>query len=129
MMSNLKRKKMKAKILVLALALMGSSLAFAQQPVVHEKETDCNKKVLKKIERTMRLLEVKEILNEGQKSALIVTCYINENNEVEVAKIDGSNETLKAAVVKTLEEHPVICKDGAEDNYFTFRMAFEYRPA
>ena len=120
---------MKAKILVLAMAMMVSGLAFAQQPVTHEKETDCGKKILKKIERTMRLLEVKEILDEGQKSALIVTCFINGNNEVEVARIDGSNEELKVAVISTFEDHPVVCKEGPDGNYFTFRMAFEHRPA
>jgi Icc-related predicted phosphoesterase len=128
-MSNLKLKTMKARILIIAMALMGSSLLFAQQPVSHETKTDCEKKVLKKVERTMRLLNVKDILDEGQKSAVIVTCYINENNEVEVARIDGSNDELKEAVVETFEDHPVICKMGKDDNYFTFRIAFEHRPA
>ena len=127
-MSNIKRKTMKASILILAMALMGSSLVFAQT-VVHEKETDCEKKVLKKIERTMRLLHVKEILDEGQKSAVIVTCFVNENNEVEVARIDGSNDELKEAVISTFEKYPVNCKMGTDGNYFTFKLAFEHRPA
>ena len=119
---------MKTRIFFLALAILGSSLVFAN-PVVHESKTDCEKQVLKKLKRTMNLLHVKEYLFEGQKSALIVTCFINEDNEVEVARIDGKNEELKAAVVETFENHPVKCKTGADGNYFTFRMAFEHVPA
>ena len=119
---------MKTRILILALAILGSGIAFAQ-PVVHESKTDCEKKILRKIKRTMSHLHITEYLDEGQKSAVIITCFINENEEVEVAKIDGSNEELKAAILNTFEEHPVKCKDGADGNYFTFRMAFAHLPA
>ena len=119
---------MKTRILILALAILGSSFAFAQ-PVAHESKTDCEKQVLKKIKRSMSLLHVKDYLDEGQKSAVIVTCFINENNVVEVARIDGTDEELKAAVIETFEEHPVKCKMGADGNYFTFRMAFVHVPA
>jgi hypothetical protein len=119
---------MKAKILILALALFGTTVAFSQN-VQHEKQTDCEKKVLKKIQRTMRLMQVKEILDEGEKSLVIVTCFINENNIVEVARIDGANEEIKTAVLETLESYPVKCKMGADGNYFTFKMRFEHWPA
>ena len=119
---------MKTRILILALAILGSSLAFAQ-PVAHESKTDCEKKVLRKIKRTMNLLHVTEYLDEGQKSAVIITCFVNDNQEIEVAKIDGSNEELKVAIINTFEDHPVKCKNGADGNYFTFRMTFKHMPA
>jgi hypothetical protein len=119
---------MKTRILILALAILGSSLAFAG-PVPHESETDCEKKVLNKIKRSMSNLHVKDYLYEGQKSSVIVTCFINENSEVEVARIDGTNEELKAAILDNFKEHPVQCKSGADGNYFTFRMAFLHMPA
>lgn len=119
---------MKTRILILALAILGSSVAFAQ-PIAHESKTDCEKKTLRKIKRTMNNIHVTDYLDEGQKSAVTITCYINENKEVEIAKIDGSNEELKVAIINTFEKHPVICKNRADRNYFTFRMTFKHLPA
>ena len=119
---------MKTRILILALAILSSSLTFAQ-PVVHESKTDCEKKILNKIKRTMDNLNVTEYVGEGQKSAVIITCFINENQEVEVAKIDGSHVKLKAAIISTFEKHPVTYKDESDGNYFTFRMTFKHVPA
>lgn len=119
---------MKAKMILLVLALVSTSLVFSQQ-VNHESKTDCEKKVLVKIKRNMNYLHVKDYLKEGARSSVVVTCFINEDHKVEIAKIDGSNEELKAAVIRTLEKHPVKCNQETDGNYFTFRMVFEHREA
>lgn len=118
---------MKAKILLLALAIMGSSLAFAQ-PVNHDNVTKCEKKILKKIKRKMTNLHVKEYILEGQRTSFVVTCFLNEDKVVEVARIDGTNEELKQAVIETFKKYPVTCDSEATGNYFTFKIAFEHQP-
>lgn len=119
---------MKTKIILLALAIMSSSLVFSQT-VQHESKTDCEQKVLKKIKSKMNYLNVKDYLVEGQKNTVIVTCYVNEDNQIEVAKINGYDKELNQAVIETLERHPVNCEKADSGEYFTFKMTFYHHPA
>lgn len=121
---------MKTRILILAIAIMGSSLfAYSQQVVPHELKTDCDKKVLKKIKRNMNRVYVKDYLDEGEKSTIIVTCFLNEDQDVEIANITGANEELKSAIIETLKNNPVKCDNEDADGYFTFKMTFYHHPA
>jgi hypothetical protein len=129
-MYNLKQfETMKTKALFLALAILASSFAFANNPVKHETTTDCEKKVLKKIKRTMMRIDVKDYLVEDEKQLLILTCTINENQQVELLRIDGYDEEVKAAVAETLIDHPVVCKDAKRGEIFTFRLVLYHHPA
>lgn len=119
---------MKAKIILLTIAIISSSVVFSQQ-VKHENKTDCDKKVLNKIKRHLNYLNVKDYLAEGEKTSVIVTCFINEDQEVEIAKINGSDRELVSAISKTLKKHPVKCKNEPSGNYFTFKITFDHRPA
>ena len=120
---------MKTKAILLVLALFTSSLVFSQQ-VQHEKTTDCEQKVLKKIKSKMnRNLHVKDYLNEGSKSSVIITCFVNEDQEVEVAKVDGIDKELVEAINETLSKNPVKCDNEPTGNYFTFKMTFYHMPA
>jgi uncharacterized secreted protein with C-terminal beta-propeller domain len=119
---------MKTKIILLALAIMSSSLVFSQT-VQHESKTDCEQKVLKKIKSKMNYLHVKDYLVEGEKNSVIITCYVNEDKQVEVAKIDGYDEELNQAVIETLEKRPVKCENAESGEYFTFKLTFYHRPA
>lgn len=125
----LNNKTMKTKVILLVVALFTSSLVFSQQ-VQHERKTDCEQKVLKKIKAKMnRNLHVKDYLAEGEKSSVIITCYVNEDQQVEVAKIDGSDQELVKAVTETLSKNPVKCENEPTGNFFTFKMTFLHRPA
>jgi len=120
---------MKTKVILLVLALFTSSLIFSQQ-VQHERKTDCEQKVLKKIKAKMnRNLHVKDYLDEGLKSSVIITCFVNEDQEVEVAKVDGANKELIEAISDTLSKNPVKCDSEPTGNYFTFKMTFYHMPA
>jgi hypothetical protein len=120
---------MKTKILTLALAILTSSFAFANNPVKHATKTDCEKKVLTKIKRKMMQMNVKDYLVEGEKQGLIITCVINEDNAVQVLRIDGYDEEVKAAVTELLAENPVICKKAEQGQVFTFKMLLYHMPA
>lgn len=120
---------MKTRIALLALAIMMSSLAIANNPVKHESKTDCEKKVLMKIKRKMMFLNVKDYLVEGQRQEVIITCQVNENKQVEVVKVTGYDPEINEAIKETLQEHPVICNSTPVGEYFTFKMVLEHRPA
>jgi hypothetical protein len=120
---------MKTKVFLLALAIMTTSFAFANNPVKHETTTDCEKKVLTKIKRKMMHMNVKDYLIEGEKQGLIITCVINKDKAVEVLRIDGYDEEVKAAVAELLAENPVICKKAEAGEVFTFKMVLYHRPA
>ena len=53
----------------------------------------------------MTNLHIKEFLDEGQKSNVIITCFLNEDKNVEIAKIDGVNQALKTAIIERLEKN------------------------
>ena len=119
---------MKTKLIILAFAILSSSLLIAQ-PVSHENKTNCEKKVLNKIKRKMNNLDVKDYLKEGRKTTVIVTCFINEENKVEVAKITSNSPKLSEDIIKTLKDHPVKCDNENTGEYFTFKLVFKHLPA
>ncbi len=119
---------MKAKIILLVMALMISGLSFSQE----SKEvltTNCEKKVLNKIKRKMHYIKMEKYLAEGQQANFIVTCKLNEDNIVEVVDIRGRNQEIKDEIISTLEKHPVECKSNLGNSYFIFSMKFDLRPA
>jgi len=120
---------MKTKILLLAIAILGSGLLYSQPTNNDDNNTKCEKKVMKKIQRKMRLISVNDYLKEGEKTKLVVKCTINEDNVVEVAELGGKDEDLKQAVIETLQNHPVKCDDMKIGSTFTFVMKFVLIPA
>ncbi len=118
---------MKAKVLLLAVAIMISGLSFSQKSN-EASSTNCEKKVLNKIKRKMHYIDMEKYLNEGQKANFIVTCRINEENIVEVVDIRGRNQEIKDEIISTLAKHPVECKSNSEDSQFVFLMKFDLRP-
>lgn len=119
---------MKTKILLLAIAILGSGLLFSQTNG-DDNSTKCDKKVLKKIERKMRSISMNDYLNEGEKTHFIVRCTVNEDKVVEATILSGKNDGLKQAVIDVLEKYPVNCDDMAVGSSFTFVMKFLLMPA
>ena len=119
---------MKAKILLLAIAILGSGLLFSQNET-KEVTTTCEKKVLKKIQKKMNFLQTYKYLEVGEKAELIITCVINDKNTVEVVDIRGYDEDLKKAVIKILEDRPVKCDEQLTGVPFKFKMKFQQFPA
>jgi hypothetical protein len=127
---TLNLKTMKAKALILALAIMGSSmLTFSQQVVPLATKTDCDKKVLNKIKRKMINNGFIEHLEDGTSAKFLVTCYVNENYEVELAKVEGNNENVKEAVEEAFNKSTIACPSETPGEYFTFWLKFEKRPS
>ena len=120
---------MKTKIFLLAIAIMTSSFAFAVNPVKHAKETNVDKKVLKQIKRKMMHLNVKDYLEEGERQTVVITCAVNENDEVEPLKITGTDNELNEAIDETFEKYPVRYSGSEAEGNFTFKMVLENRPA
>ena len=119
---------MKAKILLLTIAIMISGLSFSQKS--NEAVTaNCEKKVLNKIKRKMQYIKMDKYLEEGQQASFIVTCRLNEDNVVEVVNIRGKNQEIKNEIISTLEKYPVECKTNTSDSHFIFSMKFDLRPA
>jgi len=118
---------MKAKILLLALAIMGTSLVFSQS-TPQLKKTDCEKKVLKKIQRKMNMVSFNNYIKEGSMTRVLVTCVINKENLVEIQQIEGTNEELNAAIIKNMAKHPVKCESEPTGKPFAFYMTFKHLP-
>ncbi len=119
---------MKTRIFLLAMAILGSGLLFSQtnSDDISEK---CEKKVLKKIERKMKSIQMNSYLEEGEKTHFIVRCIVNEDKIAEVTILSGKNEDLKKAVIDVFEKHPVKCDDMTSGTSFTFVMNFLLMPA
>ena len=120
---------MKAKILLLAIAIMGTSIVFSQPATAPEAKNDCEQKTLRKIKRKLNLIKVSDYLAEGQKAKLIVTCTVNDEKNVEVLHVEGYDEELKAEIMNTLKEHPVKCENTASGEEFSFWLTLICRPA
>jgi len=119
---------MKAKILLLAIAIMGTSLVYAQTSN-QETKTDCSKKVLKKIQRKMNLVNFNDYVAVGEKTQVIVTCEMNEKSIVEVVNIKGGDEQLNADIIRILQKYPVKCDSQASGEPFSFLLTFKMLPA
>ncbi len=114
---------MKAKILLIALAVMITGISYSQNNL-NEDINKCEKKVIKQIKRKMQLIDMNDYMKVGDESLFVITCTVNKDNIVEVVKIQGINENLKKQVLQTLEEHPVECKSSEIDSPFSFTMRF-----
>ena len=122
-------KKMKTKAILLALAIMSSSMfALAQQVVPLATKTDCDQKVLNKIKRKMMSNGSLDYLEEGTTAKFLVTCTVNENYEVELAKVQGHHKEIKEAIIETFNKHTVDCPSETPGEYFSFWLKFDKRP-
>jgi len=120
---------MKKNIAILVLIVMSATLGFSQQPPEYKTTTNMEKKVLNKIRRTMRSADFKEYVDEGQRESFIVTCYVNDENIVEVTKVTGMDKELADEITSTLEKHPVECCSDNKGASFSFKLTFEHRPS
>lgn len=118
---------MKAKILIMAALIFGSSLAFSQTTVKSQK-TDCEKKVLNKIKRNLMTSGFVDHMEEGEKETFIITCALNSDNIVSVVRIEGTDAEVQEAILKSLEKHPIKCDPENAKGEFTFKLTFEKRP-
>ncbi len=118
---------MKTRILLLAIAILGTGLLYSQ-PNSDDNSTKCEKKVLRKIQRKMSLISMKDYLKEGEQTKLVVKCTVNEDNVVEVTELAGKDEDMKKAVIETLQNHPVKCDELNIGSTFTFVMKFVLMP-
>ena len=119
---------MKTKTLLLLVAIFTSGLVFSQS-TLPVNETNCEKKVLKKIKRKINYIHLNDYLKEGENARMIVSCLVNENYEVEVSSIKGYDKELKNAIIDALKEHPVKCEDQAKGSMFTFALNLKIMPA
>ena len=108
---------MKTKILFIVAAVLTSSLIFAQAPQTSSAEK-CKEKVLKKIKRTMVLVDFQEHVPLGQTKKLILSCDLNEDNYVEIKEIKGAGTDFEKAIMQTLEKHPVKCDEISSNQSF-----------
>ena len=121
---------MKTKALFLTLAIMASSiLAFSQPVVPVTTKTDCDKKVLSKIKRKIGVSSFVNYMEEGTSAKFLVTCAVNDKNEVELVNIEGNNQMLKEIVISTFEKHTINCPNETPGNTFTFWLNLKKVPA
>lgn len=121
---------MKAKAILLALAIIGSGIfAFSQQVVPDSIKIDCDKKVLKKIKRKMAVSKFTDYMEEGTTAKYLVICYVNENRKVELKSIKGNNEALKETIINTFNQQSISYPSETPGNYFTFFLIFKKLPA
>lgn len=121
---------MKTKTFFLALVLMGSSLlAVSQQTVPEPTKSNCDKKVLNKIKRQMNAVNYSDYMEISTTAKYLVTCFINENHEVELKSIEGYNEGLKQAIVEEFNDEAVSCPGEVPGTYFSFYLTFKKLPA
>jgi hypothetical protein len=119
---------MKTKMLLLALTILGTSLVYSQNPDQITK-TKCEKKVLKSIKRKMNSVNFIDYVSEGSKTNVALNCILNEKNIIEVTNIEGGNDSLNAAILEMLENHPVKCEDQPTGTEFTFKLTFKHIPS
>lgn len=115
---------MNAKILLMVIAIFGTSLVFSQT-VNPESKTKCEKKVLRQIKRSMNSIDVADYMEVNHKIYVVLTCKINEEKIVEVVSAEGFDESLNAAVIKNLESKPVKCESQAVGSQFSLLLTFK----
>ena len=118
---------MKAKILLLTLAVLISGVSFSNN-ISKDENTKCEKMVLKKIKRKMQTIDLQKYLEEGEQSRFLITCKVNSNNIVEVVDVMGINEELKNQIIETLAKYPVECDSKSMDSPFRFSTKFVLLP-
>ena len=116
---------MKTKILLLALVIMGTSFAYSQNTDQLTK-TKSEMKVLKTIKRRMNLVNFTEYIPVGSKTNVELTYFLNEQNVIEVANIEGVNDNLKASIIDVLENNPVKCEDQPTGKEFSVLLTFKH---
>ncbi len=117
---------MKAKILLLTIAIMISGISFSSNPK-NDQEIKCAKKVIKKIKRNMNAIDLNDYMEEGTTSRFVITCNIN-NNVVELLDVRGINEDLKNEIIQTFDKYPVICDANSIESPFRFPVKFILMP-
>ncbi|MCB2201164.1 hypothetical protein KQH26_00195 [bacterium] len=119
---------MKKNIVILVLLVMSSTLGYTQGPPPELRSATIEKKVLKKIKRNVTTSDFMDYVDEGQKESLIVLCYVNNDNVLEVAQIKGKDKELADEVKETLEENPVKIDSNKKGEIYRFKLTFEHRP-
>jgi len=121
---------MKAKAIILAMAIVVLGLpAISQQTVPQPTKTNCDQKVLKKIKRQMAISNFTDFMETGTSVKYLVTCYVNENYEVEINNIEGVNEELKEAILNEFKDETINCPSETPGTYFSFYLTFKKFPA
>lgn len=121
---------MKTKALFLTLAIMASSiLAFSHPSEPVTTKTDCDKKVLNKIKRKIGVSNFVNYLEEGTSAKFLVTCSVNDQNEVELVNIEGNNQILREKIIKTFDKHTIACPNETPGSTFTFWLNLKKMPA
>lgn len=115
---------MKTKVFLIALAVLGTSLAYSQN-VDQDSSVDCQKKVMKKIQRKMNMVNFDDYLKEDQKARVLVTCIVNDDKEIEVLKVKGQIEGLNNAIIDYMTKHPVKCSTEPSAESFDFYVTFK----
>ena len=118
---------MKAKILLLTLAVLISGVSFSNN-INKDENTKCEKMVLKKIKRKMQTINLQKYMEEGEQTRFLITCKVNSNNVVEVIDVMGINEDLRNQIIETLEKYPVECDANTMDSPFRFTTKFMLIP-
>lgn len=119
---------MKTKILVLVIALFGTTFFFSQN-VNAQSNSKCDKKVVKQIKRSMNVLDVTDYVPENHKVHVILTFTINDDHLVDVIKVEGFDQELNDAVQEVLESLPVKCDAEPRGNQYTLLLTFKHLPA
>ena len=118
---------MKTKMLLLALVILGTNLVYSQNPDQTSK-TECKKKVLKTIKRQMNLVNFRDYIPVGSETNVIITCFANDKNIIEVANIKGVYENLNGVIAERFENHPVKCEDQPIGSEFSLMLTFKHIP-
>lgn len=119
---------MKTKALFLALAILGSSLfATAQQVPLRPIKSDCDKKVLRKIKKEIAASDALDQMRENTLARFQMVCYINKDNIVELSSIEGNNEVIKKAIIRTFDQKEISCPNETPGVYFKFILTLKKR--
>lgn len=117
---------MKNYMAILVLLVMSATISFAQQAPEY-KSTKMERKVMNKIRKTMHSTDFVNYIDEGKKESFIVTCYVNDENVVEVKKINGMDKELANKITSAMEKYPVECCSDRKGEIFRFKLTLENR--
>ena len=116
---------MKAKMLLLALVVLGTTMVYSASPE-KETKTDCEKKVLKQIKRKLENINFMDYVPSGQKARLLVTYVVNQNNIVEITGIEGAGEEFSAAITDRMKKQQLKCETLESGEEYSFILTFKH---